>query len=71
MYMREREREREGREGETDLLLWIPSQICKLVQEMHTKELHHRQNPTTYVVMDTHEHEHVNNQYGGTSNIFY
>ena len=48
---KEREREREGREGETDLLLWIPLQICKLVQEMHTKELHHHQNPTIHVVI--------------------
>ena len=33
----------------TDLLLWIPLQICKPVQEMNTRELHPRQNPVMHV----------------------
>ena len=47
---RERRRERAGRERETDLLLWIPLQICRLVLEMNTKELPHHQNPA-YVII--------------------
>jgi hypothetical protein len=43
--MREREEREKVRVGVTDLLLWIPLQICKLVQEMNTRELHRHQNP--------------------------